>query len=166
MPKPGETASLAVEVLLEKGERAAPCIGSRLRSIGRAAVVEERVPGVGIGLDIVRHAILLQLHPELACHGRGKVHAGIAADDRAGAGYGVKRTRVRAVENGRGAHVAVDTGKLQSITTAHAKADRSNPRLVHLHLSTEIVERRLQVVNRAVLERTGEQAIEDTHQAE
>src|SRR5919202_6121190 len=125
MPKPGETASLAVEVLREKGERAAPCIGSRLRSIGRAAVVEERVPGVGVGLDIVRHAILLQFQAELACHGRGKVHAGIAADDRAGAGYSAKRTWVRAVENGSGAHIAVDTGKLEGITADHATGRRS-----------------------------------------
>src|SRR5919202_4576435 len=119
------------DVFLEEGQRSAPGVFGGYRVVVPGFVVKERVAGSGVDLYVVRDAVAFERRLEFAPGSCGEVLFGIGADDGAGAGDGVERVQVHAVERGHYTQTLVSAGPGDREPAAHAEADSPEPRAVH-----------------------------------
>src|SRR6266480_1419661 len=89
-------SDLVAEELHDAGPRV---FGGRL-VVGLAGGVHERVLGTGVGLDVMRDAVLAELDVESAPRLCGEVVLGIGADHRAKSTHDIEWPRVDGIERG------------------------------------------------------------------
>jgi hypothetical protein len=116
-------------------------------------VVEERVAGAGVDLDVARDAVALEFLVELASGSGGEILFGVGADDGAGARDGAERAWVHAVERSHDAETLVGTGPGDRKPATHAEADRPEPRAIYSGLFGEDAKRRFEIPDATVAQR-------------